>query len=99
MRDRISAAHGMYFVSQPSSSTEHAELVAGGSDSPSYPPAPVADHKAPTVVVPDTTQQWSDDAGVPIYRSANVQFSYLFYPEAHGNRNGVVVQGQVNREN
>jgi len=58
------------------------------------PPAPVADHAAPTVVAPDTTQRWSDEAWVPIYRSGDVQFSYLFYPEACGNRNGVVVRVQ-----
>ncbi|WP_141491591.1 hypothetical protein [Longimonas halophila] len=58
------------------------------------PPAPVADHAAPVVLASDTTQRWSDEAWVPIYRSANVQFSYLFYPEARGNRNGVVVRVQ-----
>ena len=56
------------------------------------PPVPIAAPTAPVVLASDTTQRWSDEAWVLIYRSANVQFPYLFYPEARGNRNGVVVR-------
>ncbi|MES3628924.1 MAG: hypothetical protein PPP56_02025 [Longimonas sp.] len=47
---------------------------------------------ATTPAAPDTTQRWDEDAWTPIYRTEGVALSYLFYPEARGDRNGVVVR-------
>ncbi len=40
----------------------------------------------------DTTQRWDEDAWAPIYQTDGVQFAYIFYPEARGERGGVVVR-------
>lgn len=40
----------------------------------------------------DTTRRWDEDAWTPIYQTDGVQFAYIFYPEARGERSGVVVR-------
>ena len=40
----------------------------------------------------DTTRRWDEDAWTSIYQTDGVQFAYIFYPEARGERSGVVVR-------